>query len=121
MSLNLLKMCQCEEKLYECPFHEIIYEVYLFGSWNNWSKGIKTKEIRRETYPSEECVTEKCCGPIYTHFYKAKLPKNLKKGNYEYKWQLTNTETNETFWLIDTTKETVENEGWNKNNLYVKL
>jgi hypothetical protein len=121
MSLSLLKICQCEEKLYECPYHKKTYEVYLFGSWNNWSKGIKTKEIRRETYPNEECVTEKTCGPIYKDFYKAKLPKNLKKGNYEYKWQITNTETNEIFWLIDTTKKTVENEGWNKNNLYVKL
>jgi len=49
------------------------------------------------------------------------LPKNLKKGNYEYKWQFVNSETNEIFWLVDATQEIVENEGWNKNNLYVKL
>ena len=27
MSLTLLKKCQCQEKLYKCPFHETEYEV----------------------------------------------------------------------------------------------
>jgi hypothetical protein len=105
MSLTLLKKCQCQEKLYKCPFHETEYEVYLFGSWNNWSKGIKAKVQRTKTSGL------KC--------YKAFFPDNLQVGVYEYKWQFIDTETNDIFWLIDTTQETVENEGWNTNNLYV--
>lgn len=114
MSITLLKECQCIKELYECPYHDTEYDVYLWGNWNDWSKGIKAKVKQIKTHCGEEC-----CEPVYTTNYKAFIPKNLNKGVYEYKWQFIDKYTKQNFWIIDTTQEIIENQGWNANNLYI--
>lgn len=118
MQLTIEKKCQCDTQNYSCPFHEDSYTVYLFGSWNNWSKGLKAKEITKKSYPTPECVEDGCCDLIYKYYYQVKLPKDLIYKNFEYKWQFINNETNEIIWLINTNSPIIYNEGWNENNLY---
>jgi hypothetical protein len=111
MSITLLKECQCVRELYDCPYHDTEYNVYLWGSWNNWSKGTKAKVKQIKTHCGEECCD-------HTDKYKAFLPKHLQVGVYEYKWQFVDKYTKKSFWIIDRTQEIIENEGWNTNNLY---
>lgn len=108
--ITLLKECQCNKKIYKCPYHDTKYDVYLWGTWDNWEKGIRGKIKKEKAVSSDE---------FHTTYYSAYILINLNIKTYEYKWQFIDKNSGEIFWLVDTTADIIENNGWNRNNLYI--
>jgi hypothetical protein len=92
----------------------LLYNVELWGSWNNWSDGTSAKM-------EYEMSRTGSGGWSQTINFRAGI--KLNKGLYEYKWKFTYNDKNNllkghTLWLTDGLNTLTNKHDWNQNNIF---
>src|SRR5690606_11034792 len=97
----------------KCPNWMYFHKAELFGSWNNWTIGIKANFRDMQVYKKYESyfIAKFTIFDLLTQDF-------LQKHIFEYKWKITNISTGEVTWMLDNRRKIKENNGWNKNNLF---